>query len=178
MTRKATKIIICVITVCYIIKALDLVRKRRIRRSNDLLPFAGKNDDSLTKYSKDLREIADDYELQRRMRKVLEKKKNETMKKSRKKVQKKTQIKEDRSRMGKSEEWWNKGVPNNFLKTLEGILKRDYDDGSRCAVGYYRLRGMKECKPWLTCNEINNQTVLTKAKYIAGGIGKVVSIVF
>lgn len=67
-------------------------------------------------------------------------------------------------------------IPNDLKMILGKILQRDFHDDRQdsCEKGFYLLKGMSSCEPWLSCEQINDGKILKKMKKIGGGVGKLV----
>lgn len=69
-------------------------------------------------------------------------------------------------------------ITNDLKTVLRNIVQRGFNDNEQnlCKRGYYLLKGMKKCEPWLTCDDINNRNILQKKAQLGGGVGKLVSL--
>lgn len=81
---------------------------------------------------------------------------------------------------------FTKEIPEDLLIILEDILLREHerisnisnvesegrDNSGRCKRGYFQLKGMKTCVPWLKCDQVMK---LETTDIYGNGVGKIVS---
>lgn len=75
------------------------------------------------------------------------------------------------------------GLPFNLATILQNILTRDFEKMNttlrdsryvaRCKKGFFRLKGMKNCRKWLECSEVN---LLKRGSTSGNGVGKIVHV--